>query len=182
MDCYSVINNTRTIEKSILYKLSWYILFSFEYHNIYCSNPFCFNRRKRSILKEFKIELYNFLNLYFWYLSYNIKNTINGPQNFCFLKFNFVYELVCFFKFEFDLWFGIHLVYAGIPKWSKYLTVTEHIWSEFTDFGICAVYKKTSGIWTDIWLFQLYQWYVQYQRLEEMTFIDWYTTGYGMMV
>ncbi len=96
MDCYSVINNTRTIEKSILYKLSWYILFSFEYHNIHCSNPFCFNRRKRSILKEFKIELYNFLNLYFWYLSYNIKNTINGPQNFCFLKFNFVYELVCF--------------------------------------------------------------------------------------
>ncbi len=30
----------------------------------------------------------------------------------------------------------------GIPKWPKELTMTEHVWSDFTDFGISAVHKK----------------------------------------
>ncbi len=34
----------------------------------------------------------------------------------------------------------------GIPKRPKKLTMTEHVQSDLTDFGICAVYEKNSGI------------------------------------
>ncbi len=70
--------------------------------------------------------------------------------------------------------FGIHLVYAWYTKMTKKLTMTEHVWSDFNDLGICAVYKNRTGTWTGKRLFLLYQRYVQYQRLQETTIFDWY--------
>ncbi len=77
--------------------------------------------------------------------------------------------------------FGINLVYAWYQNDQKE-KITEHVWSDFTDFGICAVYKEASGIQTVILLFLLYQQYVQYQRLQEMTILTGIQLVYSMMV
>ncbi len=55
--------------------------------------------------------------------------------------------------------------------------MTEHVWSDFTYFGIYVVYKNRTGKWTGKRLFSLYQRYFQYQRLQEMTVFDRYSTG-----
>ncbi len=72
-----------------------------------------------------------------------------------------MYELVCDFL-NFNL--VNDLVHAwcmiGIQKWQK-ITMTENVWSKFSNSGVCAVCEKT-GIWP-------YHLFVQYQRLQEMT-------------
>ncbi len=71
----------------------------------------------------------------------------------------------------------------GIQKWPKNLTMTEKVWLDFTNSGMCMLYKN--GIWTVIQLFLLYHWCVQYQRLWGMTRNDyfwlvfnWYLTSW----
>ncbi len=46
----------------------------------------------------------------------NAENIISGSMYF----FHFLIYFRCFFKFQFDIWFGIHLVYAQkTKKWPK---------------------------------------------------------------
>ncbi len=53
-----------------------------------------------------------------------------------YLNFILLYDLVY-------IWYML-----SIQKWPKNLTMTENVWSDFTYFGICVVYKK---IWYVNW-------------------------------
>ncbi len=80
-----------------------------------------------------------------------------------FLTFNLVYNLV-------------HDCYRlCLQRMTRKMTVTENVWSDFTHSGIWEVYKTRTGIWTGKRLFLLYNRYVQYQRLQEMTIFDMYS-------
>ncbi len=45
--------------------------------------------------------------------------------------------------------FGIHLVYAQYIKMTIFLTMTEHVWSGFTYFGVFAVKKLVYELFYD---------------------------------
>ncbi len=85
-----------------------------------------------------------------------------------------IWRGIWLFKFE----FGIRLVTFGIclvhKEWPNNLTVTEKCLIRFYLFWYMCSIQKSSGIWTVTQLFSLYQWYVQCQRLQEMSIFDWY--------
>ncbi len=85
--------------------------------------------------------------------------------------------------FQILIWYMIWYLFDTclVSKMAKKLNMTGNVWSDFTYFGICTVYKK-SGIWTDKRLFSLYHQYIQYQRLWEMNRNDYFWLVCGQYV